>query len=337
MHPFVLSAIVLFSLLLSSCGSLPSNSTFPSKKIACAYGPEDIMIDSLSSPEARLLISCSSRRKGETDSLNGIYALNFNNDKVTALVREGEPSDLSFHPHGFHMVMLQEQAYLFVINHEDNINRQSILRYKIFTNRLVFDSMITHPYIISPNDIFVLKNGGFIISNDSKIRGNRWELLLGQKKGSILYYPSDGSPLFIDTHLGYPNGVYYCHNQLYVSTVSENTLYKYERLAENLNEKSRLVDGLDGGDNINPYGNGFLIASHPRFFKFFLHSKSSSNLSPSLVYYYDKNKNNLNLIYANDGSQISAASTAIIYHNTLYLSQVFDPFILKVDLSDKSF
>ncbi|MCK5136316.1 MAG: hypothetical protein KAR19_11060 [Bacteroidales bacterium] len=37
-------------------------------------------------------------------------------------------------------------------------------------------------------------------------------------------------------------------------------------------------------------------------------------------------------LYYSDGSTISAGSTALIFENHLYICQVFDPFILKVEL-----
>ncbi len=37
-------------------------------------------------------------------------------------------------------------------------------------------------------------------------------------------------------------------------------------------------------------------------------------------------------IYSTDGSTISAGSTAIIFGKHLYICQVFDPYILKVEL-----
>jgi hypothetical protein len=37
-------------------------------------------------------------------------------------------------------------------------------------------------------------------------------------------------------------------------------------------------------------------------------------------------------IYANDGEEISAASTGLSYKNKLFISQVFEPFILSCTL-----
>jgi hypothetical protein len=41
------------------------------------------------------------------------------------------------------------------------------------------------------------------------------------------------------------------------------------------------------------------------------------------------------VLFSDDGKKISAASTALIYDGHLYISQVFDDFILKVALKEK--
>jgi hypothetical protein len=47
----------------------------------------------------------------------------------------------------------------------------------------------------------------------------------------------------------------------------------------------------------------------------------------------DPTSGKLTTLYFTDGTQISAGSTALIWEEYLYISQVFDPFILKVHLS----
>jgi hypothetical protein len=47
---------------------------------------------------------------------------------------------------------------------------------------------------------------------------------------------------------------------------------------------------------------------------------------------YTKSKR---VIYYNKGEEISAASTAIIYRDKLYICQIFDNFVLSVKMAEK--
>ena len=324
---------LILNFLLIGCSSLPPLTHYtPTKEIKTAYGPEDIVIDSISSTKTRLLISCCSRRKIEPDSLNGIYSLDLDSETVYELKRENEPDSIRFHPHGFDLAFINHQAYLYVINHEDDINRQSILKYKVLNDKLIFDSIIIHPLIHSPNDIFVYKDGSFFISNDAGKRGNRWEMIFKQKKGSVVFFPILGTPQIIDGEMGYPNGVYFDNKYLYVSTVSEENLYRYTFKDQKFSDKALLTQGIKGGDNLNPYKNGLIIPVHLNFWKFIRHAKNKKHHSPTVIYYYDITNDSLSVLYSNEGEQISAASTAIIYNNNLFISQIFDDFILKIEL-----
>lgn len=327
-----LSIIILIS--ISSCTAIPELSTYPSKEIIIAYGPEDIVLDSISGNTDRLLVSCCSRRKDDSSLGNGVYALNFESENVKELIRENEPKDLKFHPHGFDLAIIDKQAYLYIINHEDNIDRQSILVYHVYENKLVFIEMIEHDLIISPNDIFVNNGGDFYISNDAGERGNQMEILLGQKKGSVVYFPLDHSPIIAAPELGYANGVYYNNGYLYVSTVSEKKLYRYKKENQEFTDKICLASGLKGGDNLNPYQGGLLIPTHPNFIAFLRHKGNTDIISPSVIYHYKYGVEKAEVLFSDDGNRISAASTALVYKDKIYISQIFDDFILVVDLDD---
>ena len=322
----------LILLLFTSCASLPKLSTFPSHEVMVAFGPEDIVIDSLSTKTNRLLISCSSRRKIDNKSRNGIYAMSFDNENIKELRRINEPENMEFHPHGFDIALIKGKPYLYVINHEDQIPKQSILVYEVYDDRLKYIKSINNDLIISPNDIFVNNDGSFYFSNDARKRGSKKEVILGQKKGSLIYFTPSLSPIIIDDHLAYPNGVYFSNGYLYVSTVGEKKLYRYLKDGEQFINKTCLTSVIKGGDNINPYKNGLLIPSHPSFIKFIKHKRKSKNPSPSLIYYYNFNSRITNIFFADDGTKISTASTALVYRNKLYISQVFDDFILIVDI-----
>jgi len=62
------------------------------------------------------------------------------------------------------------------------------------------------------------------------------------------------------------------------------------------------------------------------------HKLLNLNKSPVDVCLADPATGEYSTIYSTDGSTISAGSTAIIFGKHLYICQVFDPYILKVEL-----
>jgi hypothetical protein len=329
MKNYVLFIIITVSMALSSCGPVPKMSISEPKEIKVGFGPEDMLWDSISSENDRILVSCGSRRDEHSKAQNGIYAINPKTEEVIKLKQQNHPNDLEFHSHGFDLEEIDGQVYLYVINHEDEIGRQSILKYRIQENDLILDSIIQHPFIISPNDIYVLKDGSFFISNDAGKRGSKTEIMLAQKRGSVVYFPAKGSPIVIDDHLGMPNGLYYSAPFLYVSTSMQGKLFRYTQLNNSFTNKTIIAKKLPGGDNLNPYKNGLLVPCHPRYISFIRHAIRAKNNSPSVIYYVSFDGKTKEAVFSNDGNIISCGSTAIIQGNDIYISQIFENFVLK--------
>lgn len=328
---FILSLI----LVLSSCGPVPKMS-FPNfEKIEVGFGPEDMLWDSISMNQDRILFSCSNRREEYGEKANGIYSINPKTEEVIKLKQLGHPDDLEFHSHGFDMEEIAGQVFLYVINHEDEIGRQSILKYKVNGNELLLDSIIRHPLIISPNDIYVLNDGSFFISNDAGKRGSKTELMLMQKKGSVVYFPVDREPIVIDDHLGMPNGLYFDAPYLYVSTSMQGKLFRYTQLNNSFSEKTMIAKKLTGGDNLNPYKNGLLVPCHPRYLAFIRHAGNAKHPSPSVVYYVSFDGKTKEAVFSDNGEIISCGSTAIIMHDNIFVSQIFENYILKTSIHNQ--
>jgi len=302
-------------------------------QIEVGYGPEDMLWDSISMDEDRILVSCGSRRDEHDKSFNGIYAVNPISEEVIKLKQIGHPEDLEFHSHGFDMAKIDGQAFLFVINHEDEKGVQSILKYKVNKDELTLDSIIQHPLIISPNDIFVLNDGSFFISNDAGKRGSKTELMLMQKRGSVVYFPVSGAAEIVDKRLGMPNGLYFQEPFLFVSTSMQGKIFRYTQLNNSFTNKTQIAKKLPGADNLNPYKNGLLVPCHPRYIAFIKHAINAKKHSPSVVYYVSFDGAEKFPIFSDDGSIISCGSTAIVKDDFIYISQIFENYLLKVKKS----
>lgn len=326
--------LLLASLLFTvSCTSIPQSGPFVTQKITTGYGPEDMALDTLTNPsQPRILVSCDTRREREPQT-NGIYVIDIQTDSVSELRRVKEPEDLNFHPHGISYVLIDSVPRLFVISHDDENNKQLILRYKVFTDSLQFEARYQNTLFISPNDIFALENGTFFFTNDAGKRNSFTEKLFRLKRSSVVYYPRSLRPYYIDDELCYANGVYYKPPYLYVSTVLENTVYKYTLDDFKVVEKEVLAE-VKGGDNIMPYKNKLLVAAHLKPIAFLRHKKNPDVLSPSVIYEIDTLTGEKSVLFSDDGSLISAASTGLRYGKYLYVSQVFDNFVLKVEMKD---
>ena len=96
--------------------------------------------------------------------------------------------------------------------------------------------------------------------------------------------------------------------------------------------KKEMISEIIGGDNITKYKNKFIVAAHLNTFAFLRHQKKSTNHSPSVIYQFDPKSGEKEVLFSDDGKLISAASTAIRYDDYLYISQIFDNFILKVKI-----
>jgi hypothetical protein len=60
--------------------------------------------------------------------------------------------------------------------------------------------------------------------------------------------------------------------------------------------------------------------------------KDPEEPSPSVVFVVRPEIHTKNAVYVNDGRMISAASTAMAYQKKLYISQVFEPYIVVCDV-----
>ena len=73
------------------------------------------------------------------------------------------------------------------------------------------------------------------------------------------------------------------------------------------------------------------MGCHPKLLKFLAHSKDHSKISPSEIIkitYLGKGKAQLESIYLNDGSEISASTVGVSFKDKLLVGSVFEGHIL---------
>ena len=290
----------------------------------------------------RIIVSCTERRKGKR-KIGKFYQINPADNSVAPM--DMLPRDLSILPHGIDVVTINNVPFLYAISHDevDRTIEHKIYRFRIDQNALVLDENFTleHESLTGPNDIDVLEDGSFYVSNPipNNDPNESTKAILGVKNGTVLYYNGNGQWTTVLKDMCYPNGVWVNQAKSYL-IVANGGCKAVERFPiENgkviTTQKSSTKDlGIEIpiGDNLMMDNQGVLwVTAHPCGLKFLDHSKDSKAPSPAQVFAIDPNTMKSNLVFQTNGELISAASTALRIDNRLYISQVFDPFVLVVE------
>ncbi|MEM7367147.1 MAG: SMP-30/gluconolactonase/LRE family protein [Bacteroidota bacterium] len=343
----LLSAFLYFQLSACgiapwSCGDYSSGQTGNTHKIQVGSGPEDMAIDT-STGSSRIIVSCVERRKKAEESW-GFYQIYpaSNSSRPLKVLPEG----LRIFPHGIDVETIDGIPYLYAISHDrlDNAIEHRIYRFHIMEDTLVLDDSFTleHPSLTGPNDIDVLEDGSFYVSNPmpSDNPNETAKAIVGVKNGSVLHYDGQGNWKTVLDDMCYPNGVWVNREAscLVVANGGCQTVERYP-IQENgeliVHEGSSTREhGIDIpiGDNLMMDESGILwTAAHPCPLKFLSHAKHSHKSSPVQIFAIDPVTMKTHLVFQNNGDLINAASTALRIDDRLYISQVFDPFVLVVE------
>lgn len=300
-------------------------------RIPLQPGPEDMVLDTLHG-EPALLISCCERRNPEKP-YGEIVRYDLVSGEQMVLERSGEPEGILFRPHGIFL----DGKLLYVISHEREPDYHPVLVYRVHEDNLEFLELIFTGGQHSPNALVTGAGREIYLVNDSGKRGSMLEKALKLKRASVmkLSKKSDGkwrSEMVVDK-LGYPAGINRIDDRLYVGDAVLHKIHVYQITREGLSPVGE-ISKLKGNDNIRTHGGQLLSPGHAKPFKFIAHARNPEKLSPVDVYLADPSTGKISTLYSTDGSAISGGSTAIIYENHLYICQVFEPFILKVELDN---
>ncbi len=306
-------------------------------RIETAPGPEDIALDTIGEME-RIIASCSERRTLDY-SKNGFYSLDIQSQKITQLAVSGLPTSIQLRPHGIDIAMVKGVKTLYVVNHEQNAadfpptGRQSILVFELRAEEVVFRQQLTNPLIVSPNDVCTDKAGGIFVSIDSGKINSKWEKLMALKHSYVLHFNGETWQQ-VGEKLRYANGVGVADGRIYITGTQEKNIISYKMNADGTFSHPEEYPTMKGNDNITFYGNKLVTTAHLDFLKFLKHVKDGDEPTPCIVYSMDLKTHQLDTLYLDNGTVMSAASTGLIYKDKLYASQIFNPFIISIPLAD---
>ena len=277
-------------------------------KIQVADGPEDFVIDScLTSP--RLLIACDNRRKGERKE-GSIWQYRLKDSLATPFPIDFKEYTSSFHPLG----ISNWEKYLFVINFVTP-KKSEVIRFEITADKLVFDTVFRHKHLSYANDLFAQGKERFLISKYKTLNGK------------LVAY-DNGVYSVLDRGIKMPNSVIQFGDSILLSTTLSGKIIWYD--ASNNYKRKTLFKHIKGADNLSGTQTQLLVASHPDFRAFIKHFHSKENPSPTLLYSLNTITREKKIIFQDTGKLISAGSGGILFNGDLFISQIFDNFIVVI-------
>ncbi len=324
--------LFIMSLMVISCGGVRPYEGYH-RVVPTGPGPEDIALDtSLGRP--RIIISCSQRRTGDR-SQNGYRAYDIGTGVQSRLIIVGLPKEILLSPHGIDVATSNRGTLLYAVNHDRNRDVHGILVFKLGEDSLHFLHELTTPLMFSPNDVCSDHRGGLYVTNDCGKRNSNWEKLWALKRSYVLHF--NGSDWKrVGEPLAYANGVGVKGDRLYVTGTQERTVHSYRITANGIVDRSD-IPAIKGNDNITFFNGRLVTTAHTDFMAFIRHVKKETKPSPCIAYAVDLSTGRMDTLFADDGSTFSAASTGLIVGDSLYLAQVFNPFLLVVPLSGSAF
>jgi len=322
------------------------------QRISSGPGPEDMEILHSFGQDWLVYSSHERRIPGQTGKL---YYIPLDSASLGSGLFSSHPLPVDrypmhFRPHGISHSQFQGKNRLYSISHPrlgldlppgEDIPQHTI---EIFEEERPgswkYLSSLSDPFLTSPNDLYALPEERLLISNDigSDLNfGTALDLIFRRSTSDITYYAN--SQFYpINAKIPFGNGIWYVGGErpgtkgtLYRASHIEKSIFVYELewSSESL-PILKLQDTIPfpgGPDNLYSNEYGFYTTTHNSDLKFFRHSRSVEEPSPSQVWEI-QNGREPRLIFSDPGKEISAASTAIRYQNWLFISQVFESFIL---------
>ncbi|MEQ9365577.1 MAG: hypothetical protein RIF32_15125 [Leptospirales bacterium] len=333
--------ILIGFFFFSACSTFTPRSLPDCQTVIGVPGPEDFALDPTTGRgrHPRLLVSSQNRRlmdpNGEMLRPGAIFAMNL--EGPGAMTPETMPfegrDDYPFHPHGIDLVQAPTGLLLYVINHALT-DTHCVEVFRVEGDKLVFLKRLHSSLLIHPNDLTALPDGQLYISNDRAGQGLAANLcdffVLGC--GSVTHYsPAENLWRVVAEDISFANGVAVKDDRLYVAGTRDEGIHVYRRdpFTGAIFEKTAFWDLDSGVDNLMWENETTLnVAAHPDIFAFLDHANDENEHAPGDVYRVDITTGQATQIFADDGRQMDAPATALVYNNRLYISGVFDPEIL---------
>lgn len=330
---FVLALVIQHNNSNTSSSLLDPSVPYKCEKILdnIAFGPEDLAY----SRQNNLLVVSSHNRRNES-SLGSLYFIDANTGKQLHIQVPFYPNN--FRPHGIAIFEEGSRTRLFVVSHRNVKGTEHAIEVFDYNSEggFTYSHAIVGSELISPNDLIAIGFNELLVSNDH-CTSNRFLGLLYdifQQPCSEIVYFNGFNWKILNSNVLFGNGLITIKSPsetlLLRSSSASYKLYTYRvsisgALAVLNDEKLPISpDNIEYDD----YSTGVLIAGHVSTIKFMMHTLLGFKSPSAVLVYYGHQ--NYSLLYYSDGSELSGCSVAVRTANgTLYIGQVFDPFVLR--------
>lgn len=325
---FLFTALFFFS-----CAKEINTAFNDTTKIQVGKGPEDLVLDQ-STDHPRLIISCGDfRNMNEAQRKGSIYHYDLHSNNAEEFIISNLPDSIKLFPHGISLLR-GNLTKLYVINHsyDNDSKKHAVLVFIIKANELIFDQVIMdEKFLTSPNDLSVLPDGSFYITNTGSFSpGSFFKRLFTSLSNVVFYNATTKSFKVVYDDIWVANGIQVIDHQLYVANSFNGKLHVLKRDDDGSLILEKKINVGQHLDNISwdSLTNKLYIASHDSFVK--LNKSKNKGESPFGIYEFDLKTETVREVMHNDGSMTSGVSTALKYEEYFYLGQIFGDYIERV-------
>jgi len=295
-------------------------------------GAEDIMV---SVEDSFALISSTARKSFPTDEqeIGGLYLLDLSTNNFSP-IHLSASFKKPFAPHGISYFKNGDSYRVMAINHTPNGHFIEV--FELQDKTLSYLKTIEHPSLVHPNDLVMLDENRFYVTNDHRYTqglGKLFEEYSGLGLSNVVYF--DGQDYReVAGGIAYANGINYDQkrNLVYVASVRGFSVNVYKR--EN-NGSLTFIENIPCGtgvDNIELDSQGKLwIGCHPSLLRFNAYAKGKKETSPSeiiVIDYISKGEYSIENVYAADGKDMSGSSVAAPFGDLIFTGNVMDDSFL---------
>ena len=239
-----------------------------------------------------------------------------------------------FAPHGISVFKRDSVYTIAVVNHM--LDEHSIEIFTLVGKELIHIRTERSTKLVSPNDVVLLDENRFYVTNDHGNAHGFGRLLEDYGNlavSNVLYF--DGQQFTeAATGISFANGINIDseRNLVFLASPRRFLIKVYEKGEDNSLTFIEDIPCGTGVDNIEFDADGNLwVGCHPNLLRFTAYAKGKKETSPSEVLkisYRDKGDFSVESIYTNDGSQVSATSVAAPFGNLLFVGNVKDDQML---------
>jgi arylesterase/paraoxonase len=300
-------------------------------------GAEDIIV---SRTDSFAIVSSTDRFASldEAQKTGALYFINLRTGDFTAQ-KLTKDFNQPFAPHGISMFQTDSIYTIAAISH--TTEGEFIEFFELIGDDFKHTKTVQNDMIFSPNDLVLLDENRFYVTNDHKYKkglGRLAEDYLGLAISNVIYADGENYTEVADG-IAYANGINFDveRNLLFVASPRGFLMKVFE---PNEDGSLNFVEDIDCGtgvDNIEFDSDGNIwIGCHPNLLEFASYAKGKKEKSPSEIIkidYRGKGDYQIEQIYMEDGSEMSASTVAATFGNLILVGNVMDQHFLILEQS----